>query len=154
MALLYCLPLSYITYLITHNYHIFFWQLFATSGHKNFSTDALAMAKQFHNQKYYYRMHHRNIAKHYRNIKITSHHQNQYLLLYKPAEQFLSGLERFLECWKWCRLVINGHLGIFLIYMLASLGLQPSGLGIYIKQIPSAYVIIITYLLQAQINLV
>ena len=43
-------------------------------------------------------------------------------------------------------LVITWALGIFLIYMPAPSGLWPSGLGIYIRQIPRAHVITITYI--------
>ena len=49
----------------------------------------------------YYQIRHRNIGKCYRNVRITSYHQNRHLLLYKSAEQFPSGLDRFLECRKW-----------------------------------------------------
>ena len=40
-------------------------KLFATNGHKMFSTDALSMAKQSHYQNNYYWMHNRNIGKLY-----------------------------------------------------------------------------------------
>ena len=53
---------------------------------------------------------------------------------------------RFLECRKWNILVISRALGIFLIYMPAASGLWPLGLGIYIRQIPRAHVITITYI--------
>ena len=113
-----------------HNYSLSIFlltKLFTTNGHKTFSTDALSVAKQSHNRNDYYWIHHRNVGKHYRNIKITSRHQNRHLLLYKPAEQFPSGLGRFLVCRKWYILVITWALGICLIYMPV-----PSGLGIYI----------------------
>ena len=76
-------------------------KLIATSGHKNFSTDALSMAKQSHNQNDYHQIRHRNIGKCYRNVSITSQHWNRHVLLYKPAEQFPSGLGRFLVCQNW-----------------------------------------------------
>ena len=41
------------------------------------------------------RVHHRNIGKHYINIKISSHNYTQNLLLYKLAEQLSSGLVKF-----------------------------------------------------------
>ena len=74
------------------------------------------------------------------NDKIEPHNHNEYPLLYKEAETLRSTLGRFLECRKWNILVITWALGIFLIYMPA-----PSGLGIYIRQIPRAHVITITY---------
>ena len=37
----------------------------------------------------------RNIEKHYKNVKITSHNHSQYLLLYKLAEQLPPGLGGF-----------------------------------------------------------
>ena len=40
-------------------------------------------------------MRHRNVGKHYRNIKITSHNHSQHLLLYKLAKQLPSGLGGF-----------------------------------------------------------
>ena len=84
------------------------------------------------------------------NDKIEPHNHNEYLLLYKEAEILKSTLGRFLECRKWNILVITWALGICLIYMPAPLplGLWPSGLGIYIRQIPLAHVITITYNLQ------
>ena len=85
------------------------------------------------------------------NDKIEPHNHNEYPLLYKEAEILRSTLGRFLECWKWNILVITWALGIFLIYMPASLGLWPSGLGIYIRQIPHAHVITITYSLHNHI---
>ena len=80
-----------------HNYSLLIFlltKLFTTNSHKNFSTDALSMAKQSHNQNDYYWICHKNVGKCYRNVKITSHHQIRHLLLYKPAEQFPSGLGR------------------------------------------------------------
>ena len=74
------------------------------------------------------------------NDKIEPHNHNEYPLLYKEAELLTSVLGRFLECRKWNILVITWALGIFLIYMPA-----PSGLGIYIRQIPLAHGITITY---------
>ena len=41
------------------------------------------------------------------NVKTTSHYHNSHPLLYKPAEHFLSGLGRFLECRKSNILVIT-----------------------------------------------
>ena len=79
------------------------------------------------------------------NDKIKPHNHNEYPLLYKEAELLTSVLGRFLECRKWNILVITWALGIFLIYMPAPSGLQPSGLGIYIRQIPLAHGITITY---------
>ena len=79
------------------------------------------------------------------NDKIEPHNHNEYPLLYKEAELLTSVLGRFLECRKWNILVITWALGIFLIYMPAPSGLRPSGLGIYIRQIPLAHVITITY---------
>ena len=76
------------------------------------------------------------------NDKIKPHNHNEYPLLYKEAELLMSVLGRFLECRKWN---ISWALGIFLIYMPAPSGLRPSGLGIYIRQIPLAHVITITY---------
>ena len=102
------------------------------------------MAKQSHNQNDYCWIHHINDGKHYSNFKITSHHRNEYLLLYKPAERFPSGLDRFLMCRKWYILVIPCELGILLIYIPATLDLRPMGLGI--RQIPHAHVITIIYL--------
>ena len=80
------------------------------------------------------------------NDKIEPHNHNEYPLLYKEAEILKSTLGRFLECQKWNILVITWALGIFLIYMPAPSGLRPSGLGIYIRQIPRAHVITITYI--------
>ena len=74
------------------------------------------------------------------NDKIEPHNHNEYPLLYKEAELLTSILGRFLECRKWNILVITWALGIFLIYMPT-----PLGLGIYIRQIPLAHVITITY---------
>ena len=65
-------------------------------------------------------------------------HNHEYPLLYKEAKILKSSLGRFLERQKWNILIITWALGIFLIYM-------PSGLGIYIRQIPRAHVITITY---------
>ena len=79
------------------------------------------------------------------NDKIKPHNHNEYPLLYKEAEILKSTLGRFLECQKWNILVITWALGIFLIYMPVPSGLWPSGLGIYIRQIPRAHVITITY---------
>ena len=79
------------------------------------------------------------------NDKIKPHNHNKYPLLYKEAELLTSILGRFLECQKWNILVITWSLGIFLIYIPTPSGLQPSGLGIYIRQIPLAHVITITY---------
>ena len=79
------------------------------------------------------------------NDKIEPHNHNEYPLLYKEAELLTSVLGRFLECRKWNILVITWALGIFLIYMPAPSGLRPSGLGIYIRQIPLAHGITITY---------
>ena len=70
------------------------------------------------------------------NDKIKPHNHNEYPLLYKEAELLTSALGRFLECRKWNILVITWALGIFLIYMPTPSGLWPSGLGIYIRQIP------------------
>ena len=53
------------------------------------------MAIKYHNRKDCYRNHHRNIAKRYRNVIITSHYHNPHLLLYKQAEHFPSGLADF-----------------------------------------------------------
>ena len=80
------------------------------------------------------------------NDKIEPHNHNEYPLLYKEAELLTSVLGRFLECRKWNILVITWALGIFLIYMPAPSGLRPSGLGIYIRQIPLAHGITITYI--------
>ena len=74
------------------------------------------------------------------NDKIEPHNHNEYPLLYKETELLTSVLGRFLECRKWNILVITWALGIFLIYMPT-----PLGLGIYIRQIPLAHVITITY---------
>ena len=79
------------------------------------------------------------------NDKIEPHNHNEYPLLYKKAELLTSVLGKFLECRKWNILVITWALGIFLIYMPVPSGLRPSGLGIYIRQIPLAHVITITY---------
>ena len=79
------------------------------------------------------------------NDKIEPHNHNEYPLLYKEAELLTPVLGRFLECRKWNILVITWALGIFLIYMPAPSGLRPSGLGIYIRQIPLAHGITITY---------
>ena len=79
------------------------------------------------------------------NDKIEPHNHNEYPLLYKEAKLLTSVLGRFLECRKWNILVITWALGIFLIYMPAPSGLRPSGLGIYIRQIPLAHGITITY---------
>ena len=78
------------------------------------------------------------------NDEIEPHNHNEYPLLYKEAEILKLTLGRFLECQKWNILVITWALGIFLIYMPTPLGLRPSGLGIYIRQIPHAHVITIT----------
>ena len=78
------------------------------------------------------------------NDKIEPHNHNEYPLLYKEAKLLMSVLGRFLECRKWNILVITWVLGIFLIYIPAPSGLRPSGLGIYIRQIPLAHVITIT----------
>ena len=80
------------------------------------------------------------------NDKIEPHNHNEYPLLYKEAELLMSVLGRFLECRKWNILVITWALGIFLIYMPAPSGLRPSDLGIYIRQIPLAHGITITYI--------
>ena len=72
------------------------------------------------------------------NDEIEPHNHNEYPLLYKEAEILKSSLGRFLECRKWNILVITWALGIFLIYM-------PAPSGIYIRQIPCAHVITITY---------
>ena len=80
------------------------------------------------------------------NDKIEPHNHNEYPLLYKEAKLLTSILGKFLECRKWNILVITWALGIFLIYMPVPSGLQPSGLGIYIRQIPLAHVITITYM--------
>ena len=79
------------------------------------------------------------------NDNIEPHNHNEYPLLYKEAEILKSTLGRFLECRKWNILVIMWARGIFLIYMPVSSGLRPSGLGIYIRQIPRAHVITINY---------
>ena len=79
------------------------------------------------------------------NDKIEPHNHNEYPLLYKEAELLTSVLGRFLECRKWNILFITWALGIFLIYMPAPSGLRPSGLGIYIRQIPLAHGITIIY---------
>ena len=80
------------------------------------------------------------------NDKIEPHNHNECPLLYKEAELLMSVLGRFLECWRWNILVITWALGIFLIYMPAPSGLRSSGLSIYIRQIPLAHVITITYI--------
>ena len=85
------------------------------------------------------------------NDKIEPHNHNEYPLLYKEAELLTSVLGRFLECRKWNILVITWALGIFLIYMPAPSGLRPSGLGIYIRQIPLAHGITITYVAIANV---
>ena len=78
--------------------------------------------------------------------KIEPHNHNEYPLLYKEAEILRSTLGKFLECQKWNILVITWEIGIFLMYMPAPSGLRPSGLGIYIRQIPCAHAITITYM--------
>jgi len=60
------------------------------------------------------------------------------------------GLNFYLICLtcyvpKWNILLITRTIGICLIYMPSPSGLQPSGLGIYIRQIPLAHVITISY---------
>ena len=99
-------------------------KLFTTNIHKNLSTDNLSMAKQSHYWNNYYWILYRDVGKHYRNVRITSHHQNWHLLLYRAAEQ-LSGMGRFLECQKWHKLVITWVLRICLIYMPVSSGMRP-----------------------------
>ena len=83
------------------------------------------------------------------NDKIEPHNHNEHPLLYKEAELLRSTLGRFLECRKWNVLVITWALRIFLIYICP----RPSGLGIYIRQIPRAHVITITYMSQPDLKL-
>ena len=73
------------------------------------------MVIKSHNRNVYYRICHRNVGKHYRNIKTTSHCHNLHLLLYKPAEHFPSSLDRFLEYRKCNILVITQALMLCLI---------------------------------------
>ena len=119
-------------------------KFFATNGHRHLNTNAISMAIQSHNQNKYYRIHHRNIGKCYKNIKNTSHNHCQCLLLYKLAEQSTSGLGRFLECWKCNILVIRQALMLYLKYTHSPSGTaHPQASCVYIRQ--STLSCVITY---------
>ena len=95
------------------------------------------------NQNHYYRIRHRNIGKHYKNVKNASHNHYQCLLLYKLAEQWTSGLGRFLQCWKCNILVISTQaLMLCLIYICSRSWVS----CIYIRQSTLACVITYTYI--------
>ena len=66
----------------------------ATNGHKYFNTNAISMVIS-HNQNKYHRIRHRNVGKHYKNFKNTSHNYCQCLSLYKLAKQSTSGWADF-----------------------------------------------------------
>ena len=87
-----------------------------------------------------------NVGKRYRNVKTTTHYHNPHLLLYKPAEHFLSGLGRFLECQK-CNILVIIATGIHAlpdIYTHSPLGAAcPQASCVYIRQ--STIACVITY---------
>ena len=85
--------------------------------------------------------------KHYKNVKNASHNHCQCLLLYKLAEQWTSGLGRFLQCRKCSILVITQAPVLCLIYMHSPLGTARHwALCVYIRQNTLACVITYTYI--------
>ena len=102
-----------------YNYSLYFVFILTINGCNNIKTNALSIVIQSHNQNECYKNCHRNVIETLANviemlkqlpIKTTSHYHNPYLLLYKPAEHFHSGLGRFLECQQ-CNIRISYNIG-------------------------------------------
>ena len=86
-------------------------KFFTTNGYKHFNTNTISMAILSHNQNKYYKIRHRTIGKHYKNIIIPpTITVSICYYVYKLAEQSISGLCRFLECQR-CNILVITHAG-------------------------------------------